>query len=509
MRVWLIAVGVFLSAWAAPAGILIVQHTTGSRSDDADSERILTQLIAEEFDTDGRLTAIAWSLSDPIFRSAVNDKLVRASDNPDQSTALAGAEKLRAEYVLMVSVFRREGQVVGQAQLFRRGRQIWKDPDGTVGGAARSDRAELGDARVFTVLTNSQIDLANTLRAASRTWCQLLFDNPLKSLNPRPRTETPDPDPGVKPDIPEAPPVKKVENGQLMTDVMKLLAGGKMPEAIAMLRDAVDAEPLDLERRKALTNALATSGLTETAAKEARRAALLFPDQVDLWALAARFWLAVDEFDEANKDLNEAVARQPESVETRLLLAEVALGKLQVDVAIPHLDFAIQQAPSADGYFKRALARALNDDATGAAADLAEAKKLGFGGDALVLKTQYSSAVRVAHAAMQEAVVAIRTLLPKARANFGSREVREDQKVVAKRLESLGAILEVVPVPAAHKNSHGKRTLALSLLAQSSGELGSFLDSGVEDSANDAVISLSEALKALQEADAAFRSERS
>lgn len=509
MRLWLVVIGVALSTWATSAGILVVQQTSGPRADDVDGERILTQLIAEEFDTDGRLVAVAWSLFDPVFRSAVNGKLVQSTDNPDLRSVLDAADKLKTEYVLTFAVFQREGQVVGRAQLYRRGRLVWNDPDGNKSTGDRTDATERSDARIFTVLTNSRLDLPNTLRAASRTWCQLLFDDPLKGLNPKPRTDAPDLDPGVKPDIPEAPPVRKVDNGQLMTDVMKLLASGKTAEAIAMLRDAVDTEPLDLERRKALTNALATSGMSEVAAREARRAAALFPDQVDLWALAARMWLSLDRFDEANLDLNEAVARQPESVETRLLLADVALGKLQTEIALPHLDFAIQNAPSAEAFFKRALARSLNDDATGAASDLAEAKKLGFGSDPLALRIQYASAIRVADAAMQESVVALRTLVPKARLNFGSREVRADQKVVSKRIESLSSLFDAVPVPAPHKNSHAKWTLALSLLAQSAGELGAFLDSGVDDSANDAIISLSEALKALQEASAAFRAERS
>lgn len=505
----LLTLGVLLLAsWAAPATILIVQNTLGSRGDDADPQRNLTQLVAEGFDQDGRLTAIAWALSDPTFRDAVNERVVAYNDNPDLSTVLAAAEKMKVEYVLTVGVFRRDGQVVGRAQLYRRGRSIWRDPDSSNATGARSQGAQ-GDARVFTVLTSGRLDYANSLRAAASTWCQLLFDHPLKPLAPKPRTETPVPEPGVKPVIPEAPPVRKVENGQLMTDVMKLLAGGKAGEAIALLRDAVDAEPLDLERRKALTNALVTSGYTETAAREARRAASLFSDQADLWALAARLWLSLENFDEANADLNEAVVRQPESVETRLLLAEVALGKLQTDVALPHLDFAIQHAPTGDAFFKRALARALNDDPTEAEADLAEAKKLGFGTDPLALRTQYSASIRVCHAAMQEAVVAIRTLVSKARANFGSKDVRDDQKIVAKRLESLGGIVEVVPVPEPHKISHGKRTLALSLLAQSAGELGAFLDSGADGSANEAVISLSEAIRALQEAESAYRTERS
>ena len=52
------------------------------------------------------------------------------------------------------------------------------------------------------------------------------------------------------------------------------------------------------ERRRALANALATAGFNENAASEARRAADLFPEQVDLRTQAARFWMAAGKVDE-------------------------------------------------------------------------------------------------------------------------------------------------------------------------------------------------------------------
>lgn len=487
------------SVLSQAAGILIVQNSE-SRNTDPDDGHLLVQLLAEEFDNDGRVNPIAWSINDPVFRSAMDSKLVPSTDNPDIGQILSAADKLRAEYALVVTIFKKDADVMGRAALYRKGQLVWSDPQ-------KPEDSKQPTSRLLTVFTNSRADVPNSLRAASRTWTQLIYEKPLKGLNPRPKIETPPPDPGTKPTIPDAPPPTKVDNRDLMASVMKLLAANKAAEAIALLRDAVDAEPVDPERRRALANALGTAGYNEQAAGEARRAADLFPEQVDLRTQAARFWMAAGKIDEANLDLNEAVARNPESVETRLLLGEVALGKLQVESAISHFDFAISKSPTADAHFKRALARAMNDDAEGCKQDMATASKLGLGKDPLEVRSQYTTAVRVSQAAVSEMGVAMRTLLQKARANFGNKEVREDQKVLARRCDSLIALFSILTPPPANKNSHGQRALALKLLGQSLSELGSYLDSGSDDSLGDATITLGEALKALAAADETYKSE--
>lgn len=497
-------IGVFLAltvltTLSPSAAILIVQNAE-TRNSDPDEGRDLLQMLAEEFDNDGRVSPIAWSLTDPLFRSAVDSKLVPSTMNPDLSQMHAAAEKLRADYLLVVTMVKKEADVTGRAVLYRRGQKIWSDPELPEGNTQPTNR-------LLTVFTNSKVDVLNSLRAASRTWTQLLFESPLKGLTPRPRIVTPPPDPGPGVAIPEPPPVRKVDNRELMNEAMKLMASNKTSEAIALLRDAVDAEPVDVERRRALANALYNAGLAEAAADEARRAADLFPNHLDLRTLAARFWMAAGNVDEANLDLNEAVARKPDSAETRLLLAEVALEKLQVDAALSHLDFVIAQAPTADAHYKRALARALNDDEAGAKQDVEAARKLGFTQDALEWRSRYASAMRVGHAAIGEIGVAARTLLQKARANFTSKEVREDRQTLEKRAASLGGLLEVLSPPTAHRKSHGQRALALKLLGQCLAELGTFLDSGSDDAIGDATITLGEALKALASAEEAYRGE--
>lgn len=500
MRAWLLGVFVLAVCHAQSAGIVIAQQTD-THASEADEQRLLLQYLAETFDEDGRLNPIAWTITDPVFRSAVQSNLVKESTNPDLPTILAAAEKLKAEYVLVCTVFRKGEELQGKVRLFRKGQEIWKDPSAAANASDGS--------RILTVQSSGRFDLSNSLRGAASTWSQLMFAGPLKGLQPRQRIETPPVEPGTKPDIPDVPPPAKVDNRELMAQVMKLLAANKTPEAIAILRDAVDAEPLDAERRKALANALATAGLNTTAAGESRRAAELFPDQPDLRTQAARFWMAAGNADEANKDLNEAVARNPESVETRMLLGEVALAKLQVDAAIGHLDFVLEKAPNADAFFKRSLARAMNDDAVGSKKDLEEALRLGLGKDALEVRTQYATAIRVSEAALSEMGVALRTLFQKARASFGNKEVRDDRKLLAARCQSLISLFAILGVPPIHKNSQGRLVLALKLLDQALTELGSYLDSGSDDVMGDATITLGEALKALAAAGEAYRAESS
>ncbi|MEQ1934608.1 MAG: tetratricopeptide repeat protein, partial [Fimbriimonadaceae bacterium] len=158
---------------------------------------------------------------------------------------------------------------------------------------------------------------------------------PLKSLPPKPRT--PDTAGTLTTDInpPVAPPkAEKVDNTELMSQVMKLMGKGDKAGAITLLRDAVDVAPLDLERRRALVNVLLAAGYYQEAAGQARRAATILPDVVPLSLLAARAWLAAGFVEQAEVDLKEAVSREPDGAETRTLLGEVCLRRGQHPEAI-------------------------------------------------------------------------------------------------------------------------------------------------------------------------------
>ena len=80
------------------------------------------------------------------------------------------------------------------------------------------------------------------------------------------------------------------------------------------------------------------------AAQEARRAAAVLPDQTELHTLAARAFVRAGKPDEALAELNESVARDPNAIETRMLIGELDLTKRQYADAGSQFDFVISKA---------------------------------------------------------------------------------------------------------------------------------------------------------------------
>src|SRR5438270_13782009 len=131
MRALSLALALFLCAccFAAPQ-LLIVKVAPDSKYADGDPSDNLIQFIAQEFDDDGRVLPIAWGISDPYFRAAVDDKiLLNPTEKPDLDEAQRTASRLKADYLLVVTVRQSELALYAVASLFRRGKLIWRDPD--------------------------------------------------------------------------------------------------------------------------------------------------------------------------------------------------------------------------------------------------------------------------------------------------------------------------------------------------------------------------------------------
>jgi tetratricopeptide (TPR) repeat protein len=479
-------------------------------------------------------------LTDPIFRAAVSDDLIKnPNDDFKLPAAVAACSKLHAEYLLVVSAYRENGQAYARAILYRNGKQIWKDPvqPSMIVDPSKSptDPADL-QPETTVIKPNSKkqrqniptktvsptmkkidfvlvgvhgprgLDIAETSRSQGRTWTEMLAAGPLKGLAPHTRVATPEPAQGQAPiDTGTAP--KVVDNKALQANVAALNKDGRTAQAISVLRDAVDAEPMDLERRTMLINALLATHQSELAAREARRAAELMPDKIALRAMAARAWLQVGNKDEAQLDLNEAVARDPDSVETRTLLAELCLAQNKAQNALEHLDKAVAQKPTGDVLFKRALAKALLGDDKGASEDLAKAKEAGLGSDPSEAIARYGFAVEVFDTAVKSAGDDLRSLFARALVRRSEPEVEALANDQAKLIASRSVFLSALVPPAGHKQSHERRILAHNLLAQSVIDLQSFIKSGDEDTLADARINLGEALKQLTSARAAYTAE--
>ena len=317
-------------ARAVPA-IVIVQATVQTGNDD-NFNVLVGHYLAQELQDGGKVAPIVWSLEDPIFRAAVEENLVRKPrGNPTFDEVMQGASKLHAEYVFVVSVWR-DGEVVkARGALIRRGSVVWFDPDARGGGVSNDAamgwvRQALGKGgpapKVSREVLVSATDAENGIRSLARTWAFLLSTEPFKTLPISTQTKTPDPDQGQQPIATEPLPPRVVDNKELMSQVDVMVKDGRLVFAVNMLRDAVDTEPMDAERRRKLAEVLMLMGRPREAAEGARAAANLLPDRPHLWAQAAEAWIAAGEFEEAQADLNELVARAPENPDARSLMGK-------------------------------------------------------------------------------------------------------------------------------------------------------------------------------------------
>ncbi|HRK21714.1 MAG TPA: tetratricopeptide repeat protein [Fimbriimonadaceae bacterium] len=454
----------------------------------------MESIAAEQVYEDGRLTPIAWALTDPVFRAAVEERQIeRPSDSPALPELLAALPKLRAQYIFQVFTFQKGQEIWTLAKLNRGDKEIWKD-----------------EVRVWQSQTESQFDEENIKVSIARTWVQFLAGGPLKGLTPRLIATTPAVQPGLRPPaaIVTPPPSQAVvDNKQLLVEAMKLMSAKQFAEAINLLRDAVDAEPADFERRQALIAALTQINEPRLAAEEARRAAHLTPEKVDLWVLAARSWIAAGNGTEAVADLNEAVARDPEGAGTRMLLGELQFDQGRFPLAIDHLSAALKAEPNAFALRLRAFARAATGQVPEFASDLLAAKKVEPAETPEEALRRHRMAKRLTLKLADEVGSELRLSVQRVRMNPKDADLKQSTADLEAKLRGIEACFAEEPAPAQHQSSSDRLGLALKLLLQTIADLRGSFGTLDEDALTEATINLGEAFKALKATRTDFETE--
>lgn len=500
-----VLVGLVAGAWAVPQ-MLIFRVAPSKTTTAFDSP--ICDALANDFQPQGRVAPVVWSLTDPVVRAAVNSgKVIFDRETPTLRDALSVAGKLGAEYVLAADVLPGEGSIYCRAELYQRGRLVWRDPvvdtdrvlatlremlrTKKITQEAYDEQAKRANYRESTVQFDRQFGLDDTIRSVARTWVEMMNSGPLRSLNPQVVKPTPEPAEG------EAPPriVAPKPDHQWEKDVDAAIQAGETVRSVLLLRDAVDVQPFDADRRISLIQLLLRSGSPEVAAKEARRAAMLMPDKILFHELAARSWIEAGKLDDARDDLNEAVARAPESPETRRLLAEVAIYQGDFASAIDHLNRAIATAPSGDAYYLRAVAFALGGQTDKAAADLKRATDAGLTMAPLEVDARYDLVAALFDGSLTDLGNAVRQMQQRAQVQRTDPEVVDGTAALAAKVEGRADFFAMLAPPESHKPSHERRVLAYKLLSQTLVDLQSYLKSGSEDVLTDSRINLGEALR--------------
>ncbi|CAN5577305.1 hypothetical protein BH11ARM1_BH11ARM1_16840 [soil metagenome] len=465
-------------AFCAPK-VLIVQMGHEYKKNADNPNRPIANYLAGQIDQDGRLESVVYSMSDPFLRDAVNNgKFGPVLDQPSVKDAKAAASQLGTEYLITVEAYAENGKYQAKLELFRGGRSIWKDAQNA---AVTSGPALRGD--------DSLLSLASTLTAR-------MGQDPLKSLSARPVIPTPPPDQGQNP-IPvvvEAPISAKKDYTELLKTTALLIANGKANLAVPQLRDAVDVDPLEPTLRIALINALMVLN-PEVAANEARTAANLIPESLELRTMAARAWLAVGKPDEAQKDLNEAIARNPDAPETRLLLSEVALTQLKPEVAIEHTDMVLKAGPAPQALFLHALAECLLGASTASTADLDAYAKADQSALGATDQIRYDLATSVFARQFQKSAIELRNQMQKAAIKPDDKSVLEAVNSQMRMLRCLSDFAGRMTCPAKFAPLNQQRVLGLSLLAQAASGILSFMGGGGEETLAGARIDLGEAIR--------------
>lgn len=511
---------------AAPM-MLLVQAPVAVTADGNPNIPVLPYL-SSELAAQGRVAPVVWGFGDPIFRSAIEDRILRtAPETPTLAQAQAAANELRAEYLLVLSVWRSGEVVKSRAELYRRGKRIWVDPpkDSRKDSAAQNRKVaeriakknkvqvlETGEAqdldvRIVSVGGSPEYAGENAAFSVSRTYAALLNAEPLKALEARPRLETPQAEPGERPRLETAPPVRQIDNAQVRAEMEANLKAERTDSAINGLREAIDAEPFDLERRTLLIRLLTIAGQPGAAAAEARRAADLLGAGSELRVLAARSWAEAGNLDEARRDANEALAREPNNPLVLALRGELQLVGGDIAGAMESLDAAIAKGPSAEAFFARAIARARVGNAPAAKADLLQADKISPLSDPVVATSRYRLLARSSETAASAAVEQLRALLQRAMQDRTAPALEGALSGLLGPSDALSALLEAVPPPARHKTSSQRLLLALKLLSQSISGLQKYLKSPDDEALNEATINLGEASRTLTSARDLFKSE--
>ncbi|MDR3689076.1 MAG: hypothetical protein P4L46_06830 [Fimbriimonas sp.] len=467
------------SVFAAPT-VLIVQTRVPFKNN-VDINVTVADYVAQEFDNDGRLVPIVYSMTDPAFRAALQSGKVKESEGKfTVNEGFVTAERLGAEYLFLIEASQAGKSVKTRARLYHSRREVWKYDDNV------------------SVRSLEVINEDSTCRSIARTILFRLNGGPLKGMASRKKTYTPEMTKGQEPVAPAAPPVETTvsSNGQLKNVIDGLIADGKRAVAIATMRDAVDSAPFDLDRREELVNLLMADN-PAAAGEEARRAASLLPDKVELRALAARAWMQAGKPDEAQRDLNEAIARDPNGQGTRMLLAELSIGQLEPQKAMDHLDQAIKDKDSCRARFLRATCRAMLGGVDSMQADLAEAAKLGPPLTPGETMERYVLVTNICDRMLERDGVDLRSLMQEVVVKPQDKDLKATLANMARLLQGRIALLSAVEAPADSKLSNEKRLLANRLLAQCLFGLQTFSDKGDEDALADARISLGESLKQL------------
>jgi tetratricopeptide (TPR) repeat protein len=477
--------------FAAPPGtpkILIIPIKKGQTADPPPIS--IGNYLAQEFDVDGRVRPIVWSIADPTFRDSVQNGIVHVpKDYPNRSEGMAAAKALGAHYVLLYSSVGASKGYSARAELFEDGKEIWHDVQNS--GTRHSDALNSEESNY----------------SIAHTWSLQLVGSVFKQLLAHPKLLTPGPSKGNQPP-PTAvtPPPPSGGSEEIGVKVKELVQTGHADKAVSLVRDAIDANPFDPKFRIMLVSVYEQNKDWSAAADTAKRGCEVIPDNLQLRRATLKDMILAGRDKDAREELNEILAREPNSSSTKLLESQTYLAVGDYAKATLSLDQAVKRSPSPEAYYWRAMARAAMGGADGVNADIQEYLKKPFLPEEASDSCQECEKILIA--VTNRDIALSLNLFQQATLHPDAQETKDQFEQLLNDAVARGDFLQQVPGAAANKQSYGELLLAQKLLVASFASLKEVLKTGNDDSMTDARINLGEAIKATKNSQKLLESEQ-
>jgi tetratricopeptide (TPR) repeat protein len=285
--------------------------------------------------------------------------------------------------------------------------------------------------------------------------------------------------------------------------VSSLIELKRYSAAEQLLRESVDADPLDVKRRRALIDFLKQYAPVEVAtraiygAADALGVGEFTTEVADLMLVAGRT-------EEAKILVNDAILTNPNDPLTRLLAAELRMREAHPDQAIKHIEAAFAKELTPFAFLMRATCRALNGSDDGAKLDVSRAKE----GDSNVLAKNFARISGIIDDYFSISGAELRALFQKVNLNPDSAEVSDLIGKFDRQAKGCMLLIGEDAADMRFSKSHNLRVLALNLLVQTVTELRAYVNKPDQEVLTEARIDLGEFLKVLADARTEFERER-
>ncbi len=433
-----------------------------------DIMRALSATLEEE----GRVSTAIFSNSDPLVIAAIQSGEFKWNVKHTRDDAFRLSRVLGADFVAITQAKTVGGQLNGKLELYYRGRRVYQDESKT------------------SIIRDGALDRESSAMSLARSWTMRLATGAFKDFPAKVDITTPPPgDAPVKPTRILTPDTRPYESG------MDALKNGKVMEAIDLLRDAVDVNPLHVEARLGLIEALKRADKPFLAADEALRGYEIAGEDSRLLLTAAECFLSGGKPELAKEYVLRIIEEHPTDATALSLMGDLLLSEMRYQDALDSYTKSLRALPNAETYYKRSQVYALLEEFEKSFADMESAKVAGLSFEPEQVVHRYRNSVRTLDVLFQNLALSLGNVIRESKAFPDTKDLGQRAMAIVRKCRAYADYLDRITSGKSHEKSHARRALAGNLLIQSAQGLQQFLETHDDDIHSDASLLQVEAMR--------------